>query len=421
MAGKKQKIVKRVYEEGREKTIPEKKKPLAAGRDTRPSFEYKKQRFTARKTKPAPLAAISGGPAVNTFVDSCELPSHYGTTRLTLMVKDPFWIFAYWELAPDYLESLEDAISKEEIQDSKMVLRMYDVTLIDFNGHNANGWFDIEVGHHVRNWYINLWTDDVSYIGDLGLRAPDGRFFTLARSNQVHAPRLSYSPRTEQIWLNVTDEDEERPYVVATTEAGPARTAGAGAEKSPRQAAPQKKRRIYLLEEDIIDFYAKINPLLRDIISARLMKRHRKADYRFVLEGDTEKDKARILSMLPDKYFIKKIRTGASEEIILPGEKEEGHIPGSGGASEYLHEMRKRKFFFELGTELIVYGRTEPGADVWLKDKKIELRSDGTFSMRFHLPDGKLPLEFKAVSKDKIETKKINTYIDRHTKGDISP
>ena len=76
------------------------------------------------------------------------------------------------------------------------------------------------------------------------------------------------------------------------------------------------------------------------------------------------------------------------------------------GASEQPYSGRK--FFFEIGTELIVYGRTEPDAKVWWGDKKIELRPDGTFGMRLALPDGRIPLGFTAVSGDNVE--RINIF-----------
>jgi len=41
---------------------------------------------------------------------------------------------------------------------------------------------------------------------------------------------------------------------------------------------------------------------------------------------------------------------------------------------------------------VIIYGATEPGAKVTLGGHEIKLRSDGSFSYRFALPDGKYDL-----------------------------
>ena len=81
------------------------------------------------------------------------------------------------------------------------------------------------------------------------------------------------------------------------------------------------------------------------------------------------------------------------------------------GASE--GRLNKRKFFFEIWTELIVHGRTEPDAAVWLNQKGIKLNPDGTFSLRYALPDGEIPFKFIAQSSDGVEQRHINTSVER--------
>ncbi len=61
---------------------------------------------------------------------------------------------------------------------------------------------------------------------------------------------------------------------------------------------------------------------------------------------------------------------------------------------------RPKDFWFNVNAELIIYGATEPDAKVTLGGHEIKLRSDGTFSFRFALPDGKYDLPAVAVSAD---------------------
>ena len=49
-----------------------------------------------------------------------------------------------------------------------------------------------------------------------------------------------------------------------------------------------------------------------------------------------------------------------------------------------------KNFWFNVNAELIIYGATEPDAKVTLGGHEIKLRSDGSFSYRFSLPDGKI-------------------------------
>lgn len=77
---------------------------------------------------------------------------------------------------------------------------------------------------------------------------------------------------------------------------------------------------------------------------------------------------------------------------------------------------RGRKFWFQLDAELIVYGATEPRARVTLQGEPVKLRSDGTFTMRFSLPDSRQIIPAVAVSADGIEERTIVLAVERNTK-----
>lgn len=346
------------------------------------------------------------------FVEQQDLPVDYGSTSITLIARDPNWIYAYWEISPFSIQSVRN-IAGDQVDHAAHVIRMYDVTAVDFNGHNANHWFDIEVAPHATNWYINIWTDNASYCADFGLRLSDGRFFALCRSNHVTTPRKVQSWRTEQMWMEVKDspkQQQQSPFVIGSIHK--AQESRAARNSNPAQNQSQKKRKIYLNDEDIRGYYSRLSPLLRDIISRRIAARGAK-----ISKGSLHQPKKKVVTLdefrisgLTWGQFVKKLLSGASEELVILGASESQPI----GASEQSARIAKqRKFFFEIGTELIVYGRTEPDAEVRLEGKIIPLRADGTFTLRFALPDGKIPLGFTAVSNDKVEKREISTAVER--------
>lgn len=61
----------------------------------------------------------------------------------------------------------------------------------------------------------------------------------------------------------------------------------------------------------------------------------------------------------------------------------------------------KDKFFLEVWTELILYGRTEHDASVTVEGTPVKLKPDGTFSLRYALPVGDFKYEVAGVSKSK--------------------
>jgi hypothetical protein len=167
-----------------------------------------------------------------------------------------------------------------------------------------------------------------------------------------------------------------------------------------------RRNRIYLSEHDIRSYYTNIYPTLR--------RAHTKKEKIFRYEHSSGEQQALFEKLeIPGTAqgkVLEKITLGASEELIFLGASEHKFV--SSGA-HLPTRKQKDDFYFEIGTELIVYGRTQPDAEVWLEDKKIPLNKDGTFSIRLALPDGKIPLGFKAISRNKKHVRKISTKVKR--------
>ncbi|GIW87794.1 MAG: hypothetical protein KatS3mg108_2118 [Isosphaeraceae bacterium] len=75
-----------------------------------------------------------------------------------------------------------------------------------------------------------------------------------------------------------------------------------------------------------------------------------------------------------------------------------------------------RSFHFELDAELVVYGATEPTAKVTLQGEPVPLRPDGTFSVRFALPEARQIIPAVAASADGVEERTIVLAVERNTK-----
>ncbi|MDP2921242.1 MAG: DUF4912 domain-containing protein [Candidatus Omnitrophota bacterium] len=392
---KKRKPIERVYKDGREAIVRDAvRKPLIQKKRTLIESEPVQE----QKVRPTSIA-----------INEYELPSYSSVSRITLIAKDPFWIYAYWEIADSSIEDVRRKLGGS-LDGTRFVVRMYDVTYRDFNGFNANHWFDIEVGRYSTNWYISLWNDNVSYVGEIGIVHNSGRFFPMARSNFIHTPRSSSSNRFEEIWMDLSQELPKSPASRADT-ACPERSRGVQYDTAGRfsYSAIAKRKKIYLTEADLRAYYSRLSPLLREIMVSRISRKRLYKNVYSKMSGREWQDLL-YFKRLHGTKFGRKVMIGASEFSYLGGSENL-----QGGASEFVQPSKKRQFFFEIGAELIVYGRTEPDADVKLGDKKIDLRPDGTFSMRFALPDGKIPLPFTATSNDKVETRKITTEVERKT------
>lgn len=77
---------------------------------------------------------------------------------------------------------------------------------------------------------------------------------------------------------------------------------------------------------------------------------------------------------------------------------------------------RKRGFHFQVDAELLVYGSTEPDAHVTLQGEPVKLRPDGTFTVRFSLPNCRQVIPAVAASHDGFEQRTIVLAVERNTK-----
>ena len=133
-----------------------------------------------------------------------ELPDDYGDNRIVLMVRDPEWLFTYWELRQDVIDSTRNTLVPLA-EGAKTILRVYDVTDIIFNGYNAHKYFDIEVAGGARSWYIHAGEPNRSFCVDIGFLAPDGTFRILSRSNTVKIPRMGVSEVVDEEWMSINE------------------------------------------------------------------------------------------------------------------------------------------------------------------------------------------------------------------------
>ena len=126
--------------------------------------------------------------------------------------------------------------------------------------------------------------------------------------------------------------------------------------------------------------------------------------------------------MIPDEMFARLygMGFGLGKSSPVGGAWQErlkqGLFSSGLSSSPVKKEIKERNFWLKVDCELIVYGATEPDAKVTVQGSPINLRPDGTFTLRYYLPDGKQVIPVKAVSADKIEERIITPIVTRETK-----
>ena len=117
-------------------------------------------------------------------------PESYGVNRIRLLVKDPEWLFAHWDVDPKSLGVMKQAMGERAMALSRLTLRVVDPT----NGGSS----DILLPPLARGWYIRADATRRSYKALLGVTLPSGEFRQLAESNVVVPPRVGPSRERAQ-------------------------------------------------------------------------------------------------------------------------------------------------------------------------------------------------------------------------------
>jgi hypothetical protein len=127
-------------------------------------------------------------------VSNVTLPKTYGKDKLVGLEVNPTWVHFYW----DFSEKTERILKAH----TPMVLRVYDVTYINFNGANAHRTFELELDFNVRKYYVKVPMPAADYIAELGYK--DGeRFVPLLRSNLISTPPSSPKISQMEIWMDL--------------------------------------------------------------------------------------------------------------------------------------------------------------------------------------------------------------------------
>ncbi len=155
-----------------------------------------------------PLEPPAAAPAYP-VPEAPELPGEYGETKIVCLVRDPEWVFIYWEISPERRAEL-GLIKGKHNRD--MAFRVYDVSGIEFDGTNPISFFDVPINDTAVSWYLKIPEPARSYCIDLGVYSEEGNFITIARSNVVTTPRTDAAWQREEEWLDLSGAEFHEIY-----------------------------------------------------------------------------------------------------------------------------------------------------------------------------------------------------------------
>ncbi len=143
--------------------------------------------------------------------------------RLVVMVRDPFWLHAYWEVSRQSVERAAAALG-HGWHSARPVIRIYEV-------HHESGQTDseklvgnVDIHGGVNHWFVDVRNPPGTYRLDIGYLDENDKYYSLARSNVVSTPAAGQKDVLEGHWEAVA-KDCDAIYARSSghTDQGPSR------------------------------------------------------------------------------------------------------------------------------------------------------------------------------------------------------
>ena len=124
--------------------------------------------------------------------------------RVIAVVRDPYWIQAYWEVSKSTVARAKVALS-DHWHTAQPVIRLLNVVSDSSTTSTETIVREIKVHGGVRNWFVDVPEPPKSYRIAIGYTTECGKFHLVAKSNCVTTP----APNTDSFdhnWIDIADD-----------------------------------------------------------------------------------------------------------------------------------------------------------------------------------------------------------------------
>jgi len=253
--------------------------------------------------------------------------------RLVLMVRDPFWLHAFWEISAKTMDRAKVALGHLWYT-SIPVLRLFRLSADGTGAPKRDLIRDIPVHGGVNNWYLDVTNPPSTYIVELGyLSAKERKFHITLSSNIVETPQQQVIDELDKLdgnWKGIAD-DLGRVFKLSSGESNSQELKTVMEEQLGRPMSPQ------------------------------LLSRYRAAK-----QGNIDKP--------------------------------------------------RRNFRFGVDVDVIIHGKADPNVQVSIRNEPVPVEPDGTFRVRFALPEKRHLFPVEAEGSDGVEMQRVILTLERNTR-----
>ena len=115
--------------------------------------------------------------------DDLELPLRYNDTGITVLLRDPSWIFCYWDLEDKKVAEIEGTPEYKGL-----ILRVVELDSCEYSDDNILDYFDIPIKTSDFRRYVNLPSEDTCYCAEIRALVEENDYL-IVRSNIIETTR----------------------------------------------------------------------------------------------------------------------------------------------------------------------------------------------------------------------------------------
>jgi hypothetical protein len=365
------------------------------------------------RTGPAPKAASS---------EANGLPQAYGAGRLWLVPRDPHCLYARWDLTEDAQQQF-----RVRAHDNALVVRIHP------ENQPSQTASQIHVTPELRHSFVHVDVAGCNYVAELGYHTPEGEWTPVSVSAPARTPvetiaepgGVQFASFGMEQPLGTTAQQDKPEADVQPVPPGQGK--GTLPEPQPVRAdlPPELASGVVSRATQLLFAEPGFQPAqgATDVQAERPRRPPGREPSAQSREWTTAHEQA--LAKLMEWSLVQRRWPGSAEIAELlsgrqlvstqAGQREFPALSEAPSSPVGGERPTPPGFWFNLNAELVVFGATEPNAQVTLGGHLVQLREDGTFSLRFALPDGKYVLSAAAYSA-RGETRGAELEVERNTR-----
>jgi hypothetical protein len=343
-----------------------------------------------------------------------DLPGGYGASRIVLMARDPQWAYAYWDVSEDHKQALQNEGGQQ------LALRLYDVTDLDLSQSRPHSVQQYGLEEMTRDWYLPIPVSDRDYRAEIGYTTATGTWLVLARSNALRVPPVFPSDEIVDQFVTIPWEEElpgktiplpgkaglgpvpihQQMYNMGMPGTAEGRIAGSvGGDSSfifPSGVGMYPDQLASMPTAFGVGMGLSMSGVGMNMSGVGMN-----------MSG---------VGMNMSDVGMSMSNVGMNMSGIGMNMSGVGmNMSGVGFGSFQPPTNRPRNFWLVADAELIVYGATEPNANLTIDGEPVQLNPDGTFRIQLSFQDGQLRFPIMAVAADGEQMRNITMNFNRVT------